>query len=357
VRSQRAPEMTLADRIAAVRRFNRFYTQRIGVLDEGLLDSPFSLTEVRVLYELAHRAEPTATDVGRDLALDPGYLSRILRRFHQQGVVEKRASARDGRQSILRLTRKGAREFGRVNASTDDQIGAILSDLPLPTRHGCSKRWERSRRCCAKRLMRRVELDDVAALAELAHPLEDDGVPPLGGGTLARNGLGFHERSDDAVRVAEVVEMHPVVLTDFFIGRLHARAKALIEVRLDSKVVARDLADLGFPDTGRAFELRDPRFAAGAGDHRVDLAVQHQRIGLAGRKARDFRKHEPALNQQSQARENRIDTFRRFDDTEADGCPHIRERDRIATHASEYSIEYVLRVHGDDCDETKRDGC
>jgi DNA-binding MarR family transcriptional regulator len=123
--------MTLADRIAAVRRFNRFYTQRIGVLDEGLLDSPFSLTEVRVLYELAHRAEPTATDVGRDLALDPGYLSRILRRFHQQGVVEKRASARDGRQSILRLTRKGAREFGRVNASTDDQIGAILSDLSV----------------------------------------------------------------------------------------------------------------------------------------------------------------------------------------------------------------------------------
>lgn len=123
--------MTLADRIAAVRRFNRFYTQKIGVLDEGLLESRFSLTEVRVLYELAHRSEPTATDIGRDLALDAGYLSRILRRFSQQGLVEKRASSSDGRQSILRLTTKGAREFSRVNASTNDQIGAFLSALSV----------------------------------------------------------------------------------------------------------------------------------------------------------------------------------------------------------------------------------
>ena len=121
--------MTLADRVAAVRRFNRFYTQKIGVLDEGLLESRFSLTEVRVLYELAHRVEPTATDIGRDLTLDAGYLSRIIRRFAQQGLVEKRASSFDGRQSILRLTRKGTKEFGRVNASTNDQIGAFLSAL------------------------------------------------------------------------------------------------------------------------------------------------------------------------------------------------------------------------------------
>lgn len=122
--------MSLANRVAAVRRFNRFYTQRIGVLDEGLLDSPFSLTEVRVLYELAHRNEPTATDIGRDLGLDPGYLSRILRRFRQLKLVERRASADDGRRSILRLTRKGEKEFGLVNGSTDDQIGGILAGLP-----------------------------------------------------------------------------------------------------------------------------------------------------------------------------------------------------------------------------------
>jgi DNA-binding MarR family transcriptional regulator len=123
--------MNLADRIAAVRRFNRFYTQKIGVLDEGLLESRFSLTEVRVLYELAHRSEPTAADIARDLALDAGYLSRIIRRFSQQGLVEKRASSYDGRQSILRLTKKGDREFSRVNTSTNDQITAFLSALSV----------------------------------------------------------------------------------------------------------------------------------------------------------------------------------------------------------------------------------
>jgi len=121
--------MARADRIAAVRRFNRFYTQKIGVLAEGLLDSPFSLTEVRVLYELAHRDTATAVDLVRDLALDPGYLSRILRRFDELGLIAKRASSEDARRSILTLTRRGWKEFELVNASTNDQIGGFLARL------------------------------------------------------------------------------------------------------------------------------------------------------------------------------------------------------------------------------------
>lgn len=124
-----AREPGLAARIAAVRRFNRFYTQKIGVLDEGLLDSPFSLTEVRVLYELAHRDEPTAAEIVRDLGLDPGYLSRILRRFEQRGLVEKHAASDDARRSILRLTRRGSKELGLVDARTNDQIRGILASL------------------------------------------------------------------------------------------------------------------------------------------------------------------------------------------------------------------------------------
>src|SRR5258706_15297639 len=94
-------------RIAAVRRFNRFYTQLLGLLDESLHDSSFSLTEVRVLYELAHREGPTARDLSRALRLDEASLSRILRRFEQRGLVRRTASAADGRRSHLELTKKG----------------------------------------------------------------------------------------------------------------------------------------------------------------------------------------------------------------------------------------------------------
>src|SRR5882724_10114603 len=83
--------------IQAVRRFNRFYTRQIGVLREGLLKSRFSLAAVRVLYELAHRRQPTATDLCRHLGLDPGYLSRILRRLEKHGLVRKSDSCADGR--------------------------------------------------------------------------------------------------------------------------------------------------------------------------------------------------------------------------------------------------------------------
>jgi DNA-binding MarR family transcriptional regulator/GNAT superfamily N-acetyltransferase len=123
-------ENDVDQRVAAVRRFNRFYTTRIGVLQEGLLQSRFSLTEARVLYELAHRERPTATLLGKELGLDAGYLSRILRGFTQHGLVARKSSSADGRQTLLSLTRKGRRAFGTLDARSRDEIAAMLRGLP-----------------------------------------------------------------------------------------------------------------------------------------------------------------------------------------------------------------------------------
>jgi DNA-binding MarR family transcriptional regulator/GNAT superfamily N-acetyltransferase len=118
----------LEARVEAVRRFNRFYTRKIGVLHEGLLESPFSLAETRVLYELAQRKQPTARELGNDLGLDAGYLSRILAGFAKHGLIEKASSEADGRQSLLRLTEAGCGAFAPLNARARDEIGAILRE-------------------------------------------------------------------------------------------------------------------------------------------------------------------------------------------------------------------------------------
>src|SRR5437867_4198005 len=117
-------------RVEAARRFNRYYTRKIGVLHEGAYRSPFSLTEVRVLYELAHGDAPTATALGRDLGLDAGYLSRILRGFERRGLVLKTRSATDGRQSHLSLTAQGRKVFAPLNARSHDEVAAMLGRLP-----------------------------------------------------------------------------------------------------------------------------------------------------------------------------------------------------------------------------------
>jgi DNA-binding MarR family transcriptional regulator/GNAT superfamily N-acetyltransferase len=115
--------------VNAVRGFNRFYTQRIGVLDP-YLGSELSLTEVRVLYELAHRDQPAAAELGRDLALDAGYLSRILKRFEARGWLARVPSIADARQNLLQLTNAGQAVFAPLQQKSSEEAAALLAALP-----------------------------------------------------------------------------------------------------------------------------------------------------------------------------------------------------------------------------------
>jgi len=119
-----------ADRIEAIRRYNRFYTKRIGVLGEGLLRSPFSLTQARVLYELAQRGETTGSDLVAALGIDPGYASRLLRGLERKGLVRKRPSKSDGRRTLVSLSAAGKRSFARLDARSRDDVAGLLASLP-----------------------------------------------------------------------------------------------------------------------------------------------------------------------------------------------------------------------------------
>lgn len=117
------------ERIAAVRRFNRFYTRQIGVLRKGYLDTPYSLGEMRVLYEISRDHGPTASDIARALDLDAGYISRVLRHFEKQGLISRATSAKDARQSHLTLTARGRKTFAPLDKKSHDQVAGMLGHL------------------------------------------------------------------------------------------------------------------------------------------------------------------------------------------------------------------------------------
>ena len=120
----------LNQRTDAVRRFNRFYTRQIGLLREELFGTSFSLAEARILYELAHRDKSTAAQVGSELGLDAGYLSRILSGFEKRKLIEKTPSEVDRRQSLLALTKQGRKAFAPLDGRSAAQVTAMLGALP-----------------------------------------------------------------------------------------------------------------------------------------------------------------------------------------------------------------------------------
>ena len=125
----KATAPTTSAAIAAVRGFNRFYTRELGLLERGLLGSNFTLTEARVLYELAHRKASLASQIGKDLGLDLGYLSRMLKKFERRHLIERTRSSSDGRQRRLRLTRQGRAAFDPLNRAAKAQIAGMIGPM------------------------------------------------------------------------------------------------------------------------------------------------------------------------------------------------------------------------------------
>jgi DNA-binding MarR family transcriptional regulator len=119
----------LETRVEAIRRFNRLFTRRIGVLREGLLHSSYSLTEARVLFELANREELSASELVRELGLDPGYMSRTVGGLERQGLVEKVRSETDGRRRILSLTAEGKEAFEVLDSRSREEVSEMLGAL------------------------------------------------------------------------------------------------------------------------------------------------------------------------------------------------------------------------------------
>jgi DNA-binding MarR family transcriptional regulator/GNAT superfamily N-acetyltransferase len=140
-----ASHTALTNDIAIFRRFNRMYTRFIGTLNEGLLSSDFTLAEARVLYELAARPAPKAKEIAECLGIDPGYLSRLLRKFERAGILKRKASERDGRYEDLALTTRGKSAFKKLNAMTDAHAKSVFEVLPDSARMqliGCMRSIE-----------------------------------------------------------------------------------------------------------------------------------------------------------------------------------------------------------------------
>ncbi len=118
-----------ADHIANIRAFNRFYTRVLGLLDKYILNSQYTLPEVRILYELATHENLTASDLIETLHIDKGYLSRIILDLRLKKLVESKRSEQDARSLVLSLTKLGRKEFKILNKSSDLQLASILKKL------------------------------------------------------------------------------------------------------------------------------------------------------------------------------------------------------------------------------------
>jgi len=198
------PTPTTPADIAAFRRFTRMYTRYIGTLNEGIHRSPYPLPEARVIYELATRTAPQAKSIAADLGMDPGYLSRMLRKFERAGLLKRKRAAHDARSAQLALTAKGAQVFKRLNSGSEMQAQGILQDLS----HAAQKQLIDSMRTIEEILMNTTQQHPPFILRP--HRVGDMGW------IVHREGLGYAQQFGwDATFEALVARITADFLTNF----------------------------------------------------------------------------------------------------------------------------------------------
>jgi len=284
-------ESELSARAEAVRSFNRFYTQKIGVLREGLVGTAFSLSEARVLYELAHRERPTAVELGRDLGLDAGYLSRILGGFARRGLIQRARSGADGRHVHLSITARGRAAFAPLDARSRDEIDAILRPLTPAARRqlvGAMESIERllggAPRERAPYLLRQHQPGDMGTVVHLHGRLyaQEYGWDERFEALVATVAARFIERFDARRERCWIAEKDGEVVGSVFVVQ---RSKSVAQLRL--LIVDPRARGLGI---GERLVDECVRFARAAGYRRITLWTQS--ILLAARRiyaAKGFR--------------------------------------------------------------------
>ncbi len=268
------PDAELEAHIAAVRGFNRFYTREIGVLQKGLLQSDLSLAEVRVLYELAHTTDSTATSIASTLGLDAGYLSRMLHSFEKRGLVRRRRSDADGRRAILSLTKKGGNAFAKLDGRAHDEIAALLGGRSASDQRALVGAMQ-----SIERILGTGAEGPAAASVELRQPLPGDlGWVIERHGALYTEEYGWSEHFESLVVdiVAQFMRAHDPARERFWIAVAGGQRVGSILLVRESDTVARLRLLLVEPSArglgvGRRLVSACLRFARDAGYEKVTL--------------------------------------------------------------------------------------
>jgi DNA-binding MarR family transcriptional regulator/N-acetylglutamate synthase-like GNAT family acetyltransferase len=271
---------SLADpAVSSVRSFNRFYTRQIGVLNEHFLKSRFSLTEMRVLYELAHRERPTAGVLCKDLGLDPGYLSRMLRTFEKEGLLQRTESEADARQSLLSLTASGRKTFTPLETHSQEQVSGLLEKLsPIQ-----QKRLLEAMHTIEELLGEKYEAEPKAPYVLRPHRPGDMGWVVHRHGVLYSQEYGYDERFEGLVAkiVAEFVQKFDPKRDACWMAEKDGEIVGSIFLVKKSKTVAKLRLLLMEPSArglgiGRRLVAECVRFARQAGYKKVVLWTQSE---------------------------------------------------------------------------------